>query len=625
MVSRGLLGLTVACARCHDHKYDAIPTNDYYSLYATLASSHVPSLLPVIGEPPDTQPYRDYQQELGRRQVSRADMAREQAVVMRSRLRVQVGMYLGEIASGTPEQDLSAAFLSYRTDDVRPLVLNRWRDYLAEMNDDDPVFGPWLRLSRLEDKDFAAKCNELMKSLVDQNGDLSKLPAMQSLKATAPRWNPRVLEAIGKQQPASLLEVANAYGELFADAHRQWMRAVLEASLEAAAGAKVVPDEDAKHRDLNSPVNRQLRRHLYAPGTPTAMPDEIAVTLLNRPVRDNLRGREGAIHNLHLSSPGSPPRAMALREDEQAGEFHVFRRGSPIDRGKPVAARFLTALSADGAKPFPAGKRRLGLARAIVDPANPLTRRVIVNWVWMHHFGRGLVRTPDDFGTRGRPPTHPQLLDYLAAAVLDDGWSLKKLHRRIMLSAVYQQAAREDTGARMKDPENLLLWRMPRRRLELEAMRDAMLAVSGELDTKMGGRPFDLQAKKIVPRRSVYAFVNRDIISSLASTFDAANPNSCTAKRPETNVPQQTLFALNSDFIQDRAAALAAREEIVAAKSNDERVRLLYQLALSRQPAREEVEIAVRFVQSQDEKSKPAAWQRLAHVLLAANEFVFVD
>lgn len=635
VVTRGLLGLTVACARCHDHKYDAIPTTDYYSLYATFASSSAPDLLPEIRAPEKSnarppKAYQEYQAELARRQQLHRDMAREQSVVMRGRLRMQVGLYLKELAKGTPEQDLSAAFLSYRTDDLRPLVLNAWRDYLEEISGDDPVFGPWVRLSTIQPKQFREECVKLVETLTKENGDASKFSAKQSLAGKAPRWNPRMLTKLAERKPASMIELAEAYGSLFADVQAEWLRAVLATTLEAQPGATVVPDEDARHGDVNSAVNRQLRHHLYAEGTPTAMPDDVAVTLLNRPVRDNLNGRKGAIHNLHLSSPGSPPRAMTLQEKGAPGEFHVFRRGSAIDRGDVVQARFLTALAGADGESFEDGQRRLGLAQAIVDPTNPLTRRVIVNWAWQHHFGRALVRTPDDFGIRGQPPTHPQLLDYLATKLLDDGWSLKKLHRRIMLSAVYRQGAIENSSARTTDPDNKLLWRMPRRRLELEAMRDSMLAVSGELDTKLGGRPFDFLSKPVVPRRSIYAFINRDIVSSLASTFDAANPNSCTATRPETNVPQQTLFALNSDFIQDRAVALASVNQVATAGSDEDRIRTFYQRAFSRLPDPDELKLALRFVQTQAETSqdgKPATdpWHRLAHVLLASNEFIFVD
>ncbi len=507
---------------------------------------------------------------------------------------------------------------------MRPLVLNRWRDYLAEMPVDDPVFGPWVQLSKLGGESFAADCSELLATLTKQNGDPATFANMQALATAAPKWNPRVLDAVGKKQPASMLEVADAYGVLLAEVHRQWMTSLLDATLEAAAGATIIPDQDPRHEAINSAINNQLRRHLYQGGTPTAMPDELATTLLNRTVRDALSGKKVAIDHLQLSSPGSPPRAMVLDEFVPDRPFHVFRRGNAIDRGEVVQAHFLTSLTPGEAEPatFPDGRRRLALAESIVDPNNPLLRRVVVNWVWQHHFGRGLVRTPDDFGTRSQPPTHPELLDFLAVKFREEGWSLKKLHKRIMLSRVYQQAAVEDAAARAADPDNKWLWRMPRRRLDMEAMRDAMLAVSGELDVgTIGGRPFEFLANPTVPRRSVYGFVNRDIVSSLASTFDGANPAACTAKRPETTVPQQTLFALNSPFIQDRAAAFAMISADV--ENAADRVRLMYHRAYSREPGNEELNAALEFVSGEGKAG--SRWQQLAHVLLAANEFVFVD
>jgi hypothetical protein len=316
---------------------------------------------------------------------------------------------------------------------------------------------------------------------------------------------------------------------------------------------------------------------------------------------------------------------MVLKEDSSPEQFHVLKRGNPLTRGVVVPPRFLSVLASTNAQPFPDGKRRLGLARALVSRDNPLTRRVLVNWVWQHHFGQGLVRTPDDWGTRGNRPTHPELLDYLASVFAEDGWSLKKLHRRIMLSATYSQAAAEDAHARAADPDNALLWRMPRRRLDLESMLDSMLAVSGELDLTLGGRPFDRQAQPGVLRRSVYAFVNRDIVSSLSSAFDGANPSACTAKRPDTSVPQQTLFALNSEFIQDRAAALAALTARSAGNDDTRRIRELYLRVFSREPQPEEQERLLKFKRAVTEKSPDNAWQQVAHVLLAANEFAFVD
>ncbi len=630
VVSRGLLGLTVACARCHDHKYDAIPTRDYYALYATFASSQSPRELPKLASA-DVTPDRegDYEVELERRQFRRQEMVREQSELLRQRLRMQVGMYLQELVKGTPEQNLAVAFLSYRTDDYRPLVLERWRKYLAQLDRDDPVFGLWHRLHEqrhLSAAEFSQFASDCVRQLSQENGDLSSLK-LHALATQPPRWNPRMLAAVQLRSPTSMLEVANTYGELLADVQEEWLTSLTSAALEARQRAAIIPDEDAAHTAINSSVNRQLRHHLHGLGTPTALNDELASELLNRPINDHVSGLAGDIDELHLNSPGSPPRAMLLVEDPSPIPMHVFRRGNPLDRGDQVEPHFLEALSAGKSRVFRDGQRRLDLARAICDPANPLTRRVIVNWVWQRHFGRGLVRTPDDFGIRGQPPTHPLLLDYLAETFLtEDHWSLKKLHRRLLLTQVYQQASVESSAARQIDPENLLLWRMPRARLEAEAMRDALLAVAGRLDLTMGGRPVDLFSEPFTPRRSVYGLINRDVIAGFFSAFDMADPSVCAAKRPQTNVPQQTLFALNSNFVQEQAKYLTEQAEFIAAQTNEERVDILYRRVLARQPAAEETYDAVQFIESQAAVDEgKVAWQSLAHVLLAANEFIFLD
>jgi len=631
VVSRGLMGLTVACARCHDHKYDPIPTAEYYALYATLASSKSPKELPTIGEPAESDAYREYQAELARRQRSAVDMGRDQVAIMQSRLRMQVGLYLRELAKGTPEQDTSAAFLSYRTDDVRPVVLNRWRDYLQAMPENDPVFGPWVQLSRAETSHFGEQFGKLLLRMEEENGDPTKFAEPHKLATVTPTWNPLVVKALRDSQAADLLGVADTYGKLFADTHKKWLQAMIDASIEAESPDKIIPDDDPKHSEINSPIYQQLRRHLYHEGTPTVLPFELGSGLLNRTIEDNFRGKEGAIQGLHLDAPGSPPRAMILNESANAGPFYLFRRGNPIDRGPMVQPGFLSIGSKNKPAPFPSGNLRLELARHITDPNNPLTRRVIVNWVWQHHFGQGLVRSPDDFGTRGDSPTHPELLDDLATQFLKDGWSLKQLHRRIMLTDTYRQASVEHQDFRTRDPENRLLWRMPLRRLDMEAMRDAMLMVSMELDDSRQGRPFDLSAQPAVPRRSVYAFINRDIVSSFSSTFDGANPNACTAKRPDTTVPQQTLYALNSEFIQDRAESLARKsQEQVPNSSDQDRLVWMVRRAWGRDPKTEELETMMTFLRG-GVADRPAdgwpvqRWNRLAHVLLASNEFMFID
>ncbi|MDG1857070.1 MAG: PSD1 and planctomycete cytochrome C domain-containing protein [Verrucomicrobiota bacterium] len=627
VITRGIMGLTVTCARCHDHKFDPIPTTDYYSLYATLASSSEPELLPVIGEPSETESYLAYEKKLQTLKIEYGDMAREQSEILKGRLRMQVGIYLKELARGTPEQDLSVSFLSFRTEDIRPHVLERWRDYLKQIPPNDPVFGPWKQLASFSNATFPTQRAALMEQWEKENGDISKLTPMENLSAKAPVWNPLILNAIKMSAPSSMEALAEAYGTLFAETHRDWTLAQVQSAEEALPDGTTIPDQDQRHRKINSAILRQLRSHLYADESPTALPEKLASQLLNRTVSDQLNGRRNAIHNLHLNEKGSPPRSMVLAENPDAEKkgFHVFRRGNPLNRGKRVQPRFLSVVGNGTAKHYPPRKQRLSLAQSITSESNPLTARVTVNWIWRHHFGRGLVRTPDDFGTRGARPTHLKFLDYLASTFVEDDWSIKKMHKRILLSKAYRQASVEDPKAREKDPDNQTIWRMPRHRLAMEAMRDAMLKVSGELNTTMNGRPFDMMTKPVVPRRSVYGFINRDVPSTLLTTFDGANPSACTAKRPETTVPQQTLFALNSNFIQDRAKALIQLPGIEEAKTEELKVRLLYQQTLSRLPEPEEIAMALEYVHDVTTESKSDRWHQLAHALLASNEFIFVD
>ncbi len=637
VITRGLMGLTVTCARCHDHKFDAIPTADYYALVAAIAPSNPPETLPVIGQAPDANAQREYEKQLTVLTDRHQQFAREQNEVMRSRLRMQVGLYLAEIAKGAVEADLATAFLSYRTDEVRPAIVNRWLKYLAELSQDDPVFHVWFQArswGQISEDQFATKRDELVAKL---NGELEaagyKPESFHKLSGDPPKWNPLLLEAVSQKKPKSILELANLYGEVFGQEHKQWLTALVETALEAVPGATVKPDDHPEHQTINSPSHRQLRHHLYGPSTPFDLPENEASKLTNRTIADMINGKRGAIHQLNLASPGAPPRAMVLKENSKPQEQNIYLRGNPLSRGSVVEPGFLTALRRNNhSQTFEDGKRRFGLARAVISDDNPLTSRVIVNWVWQQHFGVGLVRTPDDFGTRGQPPTHPELLDFLANEFRKNGWSLRWLHQQILATKVYRQACIEDPRSRQLDPENRLLWRMPRRRLDFEAMRDAMLWISGELDLAQGGRPVDFEANPTATRRSIYGFVNRDIVSPLMSTFDVANPNACTAKRPETTVPQQTLFALNSEFIQDRAAKIASATKKDATQSKTDRISELFQRILGRRPNADEEQLALKFIDESSQASiegqatdSEKGWTQLAHALLASNEFTFID
>jgi hypothetical protein len=332
---------------------------------------------------------------------------------------------------------------------------------------------------------------------------------------------------------------------------------------------------------------------LYREDGPGVVAAEDVKRLLDRPSRRELTRLENKLETLRANSPAAPPRGMVLNDAPIPVEPVVFIRGNPGRPGKQVPRRFLQAVGNFGAKPFTKGSGRLELAQDIASPQNPLTARVIVNRVWMHHFGAGIVRSGSDFGIRGTPPSHPELLDYLASRFMRDGWSLKKLHRQILLSAVYRQASVLRPDQEEKDPENKLLWRMNPTRLEFEPMRDSWLAVAGNLDCRVGGRGFEIQNAVEKGRRSVYALIDRQDLPQLFRTFDFASPDVSTAQRPQTTIPQQALFAMNSPFLVAQARAVARSDE---KKEPAERVRVLYRRVYARDPFPTEVESAISYV-----------------------------
>lgn len=291
----------------------------------------------------------------------------------------------------------------------------------------------------------------------------------------------------------------------------------------------------------------------------------------------------------------------------------VFLRGNPGSPGPKTERRFLTCLSPDNKPtPFQHGSGRREMADAVASRDNPLTARVWVNRVWGHLFGQCLVDTPSDFGVRGTPPTHPELLDNLACELMDDGWSTKRLIRRIVLSATYRQSSDTRAECAAVDPENRLLWRANRRRLDLESLRDSLLLVAGRLDEKMGGPSVSLTDAPFSTRRSVYGIIERQNLPAFFRTFDFANPNTHTPERPQTTAPQQALFLMNSPFAIEQASFLATRSEKAgsaaaelqaspqggkdAAASRVRRINRLFRCALDREPTIDELTDALEFV-----------------------------
>ena len=304
------------------------------------------------------------------------------------------------------------------------------------------------------------------------------------------------------------------------------------------------------------------------------------------------------INNLLLTNSGADARAMVVEDLATPKNSPVFIRGLSENRGEVVPRHFLEILSGGKPTPFKNGSGRLELAQAIASKNNPLTARVIVNRVWMHHFGEGFVRTPDDLGTQSEKPTHPELIDYLSSYLMEQGWSLKKLHRLIMLSQVYQEDSHMIRGSNYDqiDPENRLLWRANVRRLDFEALRDSLLVISNKLDATVAGQPVNLTDEPYSRRRSIYGYVDRGNLPELMQSFDFSNPEAPNSKRTTTVVPQQALFLMNSPMAVDAARNILAQPLIAGAVTNNDRIIAIYRTVLGRTPTKHEIEIAYAFL-----------------------------
>ncbi len=580
VITRGLMGLTVSCARCHDHKYDPIPTADYYALYGVLASSVEPPTgdLPLLSQPPDDGgEYREYLERLSQAQRAYEDRERELHETIAHELRAYAADYLVYLVREVPR---------HRQGDQNPLktartilrgpsaygygAINRWRRYVQHCADDDPVFGLWQRLIRLPAEDFPNAAAELI-----------------ARDATS---NPRLLAAVRQSPPASMSDFASKLGGLLEDTYAAW-----QAQVKQQSDAVRFADE----------AQEELRQVLYGPNSPAVMTAFDSVDCYRLDEHTDIRSRWGKIEAVSLDYEHAPARAMLLVDRSQPIEPRVFLRGNANRPGARVPRRFLTLLRhATGDQEYHCGSGRLEMARAIASHDNPLTARVLVNRVWAWHFGRGLVATTSDFGLRSAEPTHPELLDYLATWFMDHGWSLKELHRLIMTSSTYRQASQSREAGAWIDPENLLLWKFPRQRMDLEVLRDSLLRVSARLDHRLAGKP--VAAAWDDPscrRRSIYLLIDRQHMPELTQVFDFPSPDMSSPGRTRTTVPQQQLFMMNNRFVTATAEALVA-EMNQNIDSSDERSRLnyLYRQVFARDASPHELDVAVAYLRNEPEQ-----------------------
>ena len=418
---------------------------------------------------------------------------------------------------------------------------------------------------------------------------------------------------MGTQPPASLAELSRRYNELTKSIHEEWQAKLREAVILKHPTPTAFAEE----------AREAIRQELYGSDAPANIPLVFGWGFLSLlPDRASQAEYQTVLKEVEqwiIKGPGAPPRAMVVLDGELY-QPHVFERGNPNRLGPAVDRHFLSALAKP--VPFSRGSGRLDLAQAIVDPANPLTARVAVNRLWQNHFGQGLVRTPSDFGLRSDPPTHPELLDWLATEFgsVANRYSWKRMHRSIMTSQTYQQSSDEPSNPAF-DVENRTWSRTNRRRLDFEATRDSILFVTGRMEDRIGGPSQDL-LNGFQTRRTIYSFLNRLDLPGLLSVFDFPSPAATSAQRDTTTISPQALFLMNGPFIAAAADAVGQRPEIALIPSLPDRVHGVYRALFQRPPKADEASLAAEFLGSSPTQEM---WTQWIHALLITNEFVFVD
>jgi len=547
VVTRGTMGLTVACARCHDHKFEPIPTRDYYSLYGVFASSVEPDVLPLIS---DAKGSPEFEKELAKRQAAVEAYLVGLRDELAAKARTPKGFAAYLLATlASPDRRGGSD-----NPDINRAMLSRLRAELsAAAQKKDQIFAAWRMYAAVKPDEFTAKA-QIVTDRIAKASDIHPL-----------------VKVAFKESPKSLNDVAERYSELL---------------------AKFDKPEPLKNADEEA-----LRQVLRGEQSLLAVPTNELERGLRRDQRNKHRDLQKKVEQLQATSPDAPPRAMVMN-DGNPHDVPIFIRGNSGNRGVIAPRQFLEILSGPERKKFTNGSGRLELAEAIASKSNPLTARVMVNRVWTWHFGTGIVTTPSDFGLRSDPPSHRELLDWMAVTFMNDGWSVKQLQKRIMMSAVYQQSSADNPAARAIDPENRLLWRQNRKRLEFEAIRDGMLAVSGQLHQSPFGRPVDINRPE-ENRRTIYGFIDRQNLPSMFRSFDFASPDMHTPMRLGTTVPQQALFFLNSPFAQRQAKMMVQRQDVKSRAALPEKVTRIYQLLYGRSPTPDELAMAQQFLDSE--------------------------
>lgn len=592
VIGRGFLGLTIACARCHDHKFDPVTAADYYALRGVFDSVAEPKEGPVIAGDPNSKSYLEFTKKLETYEKEAYDTFYKIQREISDRLRknaenVFIVSHLSRRDSSPEDKKEASAILE------KTKLQARFVDEAAKINPNHPVTGIFSKMMSLKDN--------REKQLAD----------ILDGKARGPKYNAAVVEFLKKQPklPSDPREVAALFGKLMLEVEPK------------VAGLYAEMSDPSKN--ANESPNKALMQLATHPLEMVPASDLTIDRLREEGKRwglvfgGDLERRSGLakINELKLTARGGPVRAMVVEDLPKPKDSPLFVRGNPPKPGeqaKIIPRRFIEVLSNGAPAPFKDGSGRLELAQSIASKDNPLTARVLVNRVWMYHFGEGLVRTPDDLGNQAGQPSHPELLDFLASWFMEDlgptkpAWSVKALHKAIMMTKTYQQSS--NTAFRTKvvdyekmDPANNYLWHANVRRLDFEAFRDSLLAMAGTLDRSIiGGPSVNITEEPYSFRRSVYGYVDRANISDLLMQFDVSNPDQPNTKRTSTIVPQQALFLMNSPFAAAIVQRIVARPEVVQAvkvnKDTNAGIVAIFRIILQRTPTLQEREMALKFL-----------------------------
>src|ERR1700722_7281750 len=603
MVTRGMLGLTVACARCHDHKYDPISQKDYYSLAAVFLNT-------TYREYPATSPaemavWEKQQKAIDDKEEVLDDFLEQQSDSYSQMLAQKTSKYMIAAwqVTGEPKKKVAEAAVEQKVD---PEMLERWIKFLAK---------PPKHYSYLRDWQDMVKCGGTLEQAQFLADYFQNLVLTVAREAAALKEENDIIKAKAgvRKKPRR-----DSYPNEFETNDQFCPGCDLELKTMPIERTNVYLDVYKYDQDSESDTRPDpgllsmrewaLERHFSAETT------EHVATL--RAEIEALKKAQAPYPFLHGAS-----------DAKTMQEMHVNVRGNPHTPGDPVPERFLSVLSPPDAKPFSKGSGRLELADAIA--ASPLAARVMVNRVWKWHFGSGIVETPDNFGKMGDPPSDPELLDYLASSFVKNGMSIKKLHREILLSSTYQLSTESSADNAEKDGANRLYWRANRQRLDAGAIRDSLLFVSGSLELKKTGGPSS-DLGNYNNRRTVYCKIRRYRLDNFLQVFDYPNPSFTAEQRFTTNVPLQRLYFMNSSFVYKQAEAFARR--VYDEADDTARIQKAYRILFGRPPSEAETKAGLDFLQAHPETpgdqvagQPTTAWNEYTRVLLSSNEFEFVN